>query len=118
VKRSRLKSRSSKRAEVYVHRRAAIEAMVADGVGCLICPVLVEAGVPTERCAGIQGLHERRKRSAGGSLLNPQNLIPACNWSNGWIEDNPAAARELFGSALVVREGDSEFESLGRRSDP
>ena len=98
-------------------RRPRIEAIVAAGVGCLICPLLVEAGV-TVRCAGrVEGLHERRKRSSGGSLVNPENLIPSCNWSNGWVEDEPRLARELFGSVLVVREGDAEWPSLGRRAD-
>jgi hypothetical protein len=76
-----------------------------------------EAGLEI-RCAGrIQGLHERRKRSAGGSLVNPENLIPACNWSNGFVEDQPALIRDLFGQALVVREGDEDWERLGARND-
>lgn len=61
-------------------------------------------------CGGAtQGLHERRKRSAGGSLTNRQNLIPACNHCNGWVEDNPLAARAI---GLAVRPGDPEWEEL------
>jgi hypothetical protein len=114
-----LRRRSAKREAVYAeHRRPLIRALNERGVGCLICPLLVEAGVFTH-CAGvIEGLHERRKRSAGGSLVNPSNLIPCCNWANGWVEDHPAEARDWFGSLLVVREGDPEWEVLGRRSDP
>lgn len=94
-----------------------IERLVAQGVGCLIGPLLEAAGVDVRCRRRVEGLHERRKRSAGGSLVNPENLIPACNWCNGWVEDEPALARELFGSVLVVREGDVEWGGLGARSD-
>lgn len=58
---------------------------------------------------GMEGLHERRKRSAGGSLVNLQNLMPACNPCNLWVEDYPEAARCI---GLVVRSGDPEWEEL------
>jgi len=94
-----------------------IIALTGAGVGCLICPVLRDAGIEV-RCSGrIEGLHERRKRSAGGSLVNPNNLIPACNWSNGFVEDQPTLIRDLFGQVLVVREGDEDWERLGARND-
>lgn len=118
LKRTPIKRRSAKREALYAeHRRPLIQSLNDRGVGCLICPLLREAGLATRCGGGIEGMHERRKRSAGGSLVNPANLIPACNWSNGWIEDNPAEARDLFGTALVVREGDPEYEALGARED-
>jgi len=93
-----------------------IKALVEAGVGCEICPMLAEAGLETH-CAGrIEGLHERRKRSSGGSLTNRANLVPACNWGNGWVEENPDLARG-FGAALVVREADPEWTRLGARED-
>lgn len=49
--------------------------------------------------------------------MNEANLIPACNWSNEWVEDRPRLVRELFGDRLVVREGDPEWEALGKRND-
>lgn len=98
-------------------RAPRVQRLVEAGVGCLIGPLLDTAGVDV-RCRGIvEGLHERRKRSAGGSLVNPENLIPACNVCNGWIEVEPGDARYLFGSVLVVREGDPEWDRLGRRAD-
>lgn len=40
--------------------------------------------------------HHRRNRGAGGSSLgeinSPENLLIACSWCNGWLEDNPAAS--------------------------
>lgn len=57
-----------------------------------------------------EGLHERRKQSAGGSLVKPANLVPACNPCNSWVEDNPTEARSL---GLAVRSGDTEWDELG-----
>ena len=118
LKRSRLRPRSEKREALYAEdRRPRIERLVADGVGCLIGPLLADARLGTQCSGRIEGLHERRKRSAGGSLVNPENLIPACNRCNGWVEDEPELARSLFGTALVVREGDDEWDRLGARED-
>ncbi len=94
-----------------------IVAIKKSGVGCLVCPLLEDEMIETKCAGGIQGLHERRKRSAGGSLENPKNLIPSCNWGNAYIENNPAQVRELFGSILVVREGDAEWNDLSIRND-
>lgn len=44
-------------------------------------------------------LHERKKRSQGGSLVDPVNLMASCTFCNGWVEDHPAMARSL---GLVV----------------
>lgn len=109
----RSKARTTQQAEVRVPM---IEQMVAAGRRCEVCPQLLALGIAL-RCSGrIQGLHERRKAGAGGSRQNPANLVPACNLGNGWIEDEPELARQL-GTALVVRESDPEWESLGRRAD-
>lgn len=98
-------------------RRPRIERIVAAGIGCLIGPLLADEGIDGICTGRVEGLHERRKRSAGGSLVNGENLIPACNRCNGWVEDNPAEARDVFGTALVVREGDEEWDRLGARHD-
>ena len=60
------------------------------------------------------GLHERRKRSAQGSLVNPANLVVSCGPCNSWIEDHPALAQRL---GLVVRSGDPEWDDLSRTND-
>lgn len=63
------------------------------------------------------GFHERRKRSSAGSLINPRNLLWACPRCNGFVEAEPALMRAHFGTALVVREGDQEWDGLGKRAD-
>lgn len=94
-----------------------IETMVAEGRSCEVCPLLASIGFETH-CAGrIEGLHERRKSGAGGSRVNEANLVPACNWGNTAVEDHAGPVRDLLGDRLVVREGDPEWERLGRRAD-
>jgi hypothetical protein len=44
-------------------------------------------------------VHERKKRSAGGSLVDPVNLLAACSNCNSWVEDHPALAKSM---GLVV----------------
>lgn len=64
---------------------------------------------------GAVGLHELRKRSAGGSLTNRANLLRCCSPCNSWVEDHPALARM---AGLVVRSGDSGWDELGADADP
>lgn len=113
-----LKSRSDKRAKFMAEDRVPyIKSLVAAGASCEIGPVLADVGIRPGCTYAICGLHERRKRSAGGSLTNRQNLIPACNICNGAVEDQAGLVRELLGDILIVREGDREWDSLGVRND-
>lgn len=118
LKRTPLKQRSEKRSKLMKEERVPlIQALVKAGFSCEIGPVLDHHGIAESvNCRNkIEGLHELRKRSAGGSLVNRNNLIPACIPCNGWVEDYPAVAHEL---GLVVREGDPEWDALGARNDP
>jgi hypothetical protein len=113
-----MRQRSAKRAkEMRTQRVPEVQRLVEEGATCQVCPVLQRLGIPI-RCAGqISGLHERRKSSSGGSRENPANLIPACNFGNGYIEDAVGPHRLLIEeSDLVVRQRDPEWESLGRRA--
>ena len=116
--RTPVKARSAKRSQVMRDDRVPmIKALVEAGVGCLIGPVLAEEGIHPGCTGEITGMHERRKRSSAGSLVNPENLIPACSICNSWVEDEAGLARELFGTALVVREGDEQWVRLSKRND-
>jgi len=119
-KRTPLRSRSGKRKKFMAEVRVpAIRKLVEAGCGCEIGPVLANAGMyEALHCRGvIEGLHERRKRSAGGSLINEANLVPSCNWCNGLIESEPNMIRRLTGSMFIVSEGDDEWDNLGKRND-
>jgi len=116
-KRSSLRKRSKGRQEFMKDVRVPmIQELVEAGHRCEIGPLLQKHGLDGWRdCRGcIEGLHELRKRSAGGSLVNPDNLIPSCNPCNGWVEDNPEEALIL---GLVLREGDPLFDLMGKRND-
>lgn len=111
-----MKQRSDRRAEhMATERIPAVKD--AQRAGCQICPALEQLGLSIGRCAGVQGIHERRKSGAGGSRVNPDNLVPCCNRSNGFIEDQPELVRAMFGTKFVVREGDPEWEDLSKRHD-
>ena len=97
-------------------RRPLVERLAAAGVKCEIRPVLEEAGIPHHCTYEIGGMHERRKSGAGGSRVRGENLIPACNWCNGFLEDEPELIRRLTGSVLVLRETEEEREEWERMS--
>ena len=114
---SPIRQRSEKRKKFMRDERVPlIEKLIKAGVRCEIGPVLAQAGLPVQCTGEIQGIHERRKRSAGGSLTKAENLIPSCNSCNGFIEDEPEIVRHYTGDMLVVREGDPEYEFLGSRN--
>ncbi len=80
---------------------------------CAAGPALAAEGITG--CTGrAQHWHERRKRSSAGSILNRANLVASCDVCNSLIEDHPLEARR---AGLVAREGDPDWESLGRRHD-
>lgn len=110
-----MKFRSPNMVVEQIERSAMIRQMEADGRSCEVCPLLAHVGIKTHCAHRIQGLHERRKSSSGGSRLNPANLIPACNWGNSALECIPAKVRELTRDRLVVRPGDDEWLELGAR---
>lgn len=124
--RTRLRQRSARRSDFMRDVRAPqVRALRAAGARCELGPVIASAGGRSGCTGRVEGMHERRKRSAGGSLVNPRNLMAACNRCNGWVEDElpvaVAADPEGWAAAaarLVVREGDDEWVELGRRADP
>ena len=70
-------------------------------------------------CWGDLTYHHRRKASSGGAYI-PANGACLCARHNTLVEDSP----EYFHGdgrfahlELVVREGDDEWESLGRRAN-
>lgn len=67
---------------------------------CEIGPLIQHKIEAYKNCTVIaQCIHERKKRSQGGSLVDTENLMASCFFCNGWVEDWPTLAREL---GLVV----------------
>lgn len=118
-----MKRESASKAAERAERRALVKALIDAGLWeCQIGPVLRrayfdEAFASRVRAADVDcldepsGIHERRKRSSGGSLKVLANLMPACTWHNQWVEREPELAHRL---GLVVRPGDREWFLLGR----
>lgn len=120
-----MRAQSNDKARERAERRALVEALIAaDLTECQVGAVLMRAlregavegdTLPVEEACGachmsMEGLHERRKRSAVGSLRTLVNLMPCCNPCNLWIEDHPAIAHQL---GLVVRPGDDDWFLCG-----
>jgi len=114
-----LAKRSAKRQKLMTEERIPmIVSLINAGYTCEIGPILADYDIPNPDCTTqIQGMHERRKRSSGGSLTNPSNLVPACNSCNGFVEEFPEIVREETGDLLVLREGDWEWGAMSRRQD-
>ena len=107
-RRTRLKSRSArKRADKPSEDKVRAVVFALDRERCRM------ADDPETTCGGELTYHHLRKASAGGAY-SVENGATLCVDHNGWVEDNPIAARRL---ELVVREGDPGWESLGRRAN-
>jgi hypothetical protein len=65
---------------------------------------LASDGAPGE-CFGPIAGHELLKRSRGGSITDMSNVVLACQYHNGWVEDNPQEAHQ-FGWAVHSWERD------------
>lgn len=126
MKRSPMNRQSPKKAAEQAQRRELVEALQRAGLWeCQIGQVF--ARIPTDlmqhewrhkfaaaaaACMGEPtGIHERRKRSAVGSLTTLANLMPACTPCNQWVEAEPEAAHAV---GLVVRPGDHEWFLCGK----
>ena len=81
----RLNPMSARRRKVNAERRRAAESL--DGEPCWLTTVV---------CTGqAEHWHELVGRAQGGSLVDPRNLVPACDRCNGWVEDHPETAAAL-----------------------
>lgn len=86
-RKTRLRSRSAKMARLYrTERVPLVKAMLEARPWCefpLGC---------TERSVDV---HELLARSAGGSIVDPENLRTSCRAHNHWAEDHPTAAEAI-----------------------
>jgi hypothetical protein len=100
-----------KRASLQRRYSTFVAGMLAVSPRCEVGPRIRRMVVHYRGCRRqASGLHHLRKRSAGGALCEPDNVMRCCDPCNGWIEDHPRQALEL---GLVVREGDRRWARLG-----
>lgn len=87
------------------------------GKPCEVGPALKRVCDAYDDCTGrAQTLHERRKRSAGGSVLKLANVMPSCFICNDAVENIPMI-HFAQAAGVVVREGDPEWDELGKGDD-
>mgnify|MGYP000851014786 FL=1 len=87
-----MRSVSKKRAAELRKRRRIVERMKADG------PVLCQ------RCGRLaDDLHERLSRARGGSITDPENLIPLCRDDHRWVTEHPIEAEQEGWSCSALR---------------
>lgn len=73
--------------------KAMVEVRGRDQHACQLQAVIGTA------CHGPLHGHEILKRSRGGSITDPANIMLACDGHNGWVEDHPMLA-EVYGLSL------------------
>jgi hypothetical protein len=99
VKRSPVNQISQKRRKLMRERRAMLDETFGpkEEWQCSIPPMGITYW---GECYGEVNGHELRKRSAGGSITDPENVVLLCNHHNQMVENRPIEARAL---GLVVR---------------
>lgn len=84
MKRTRLKPRSAKMANLYAtQRRKIVAELLANQPLCAKC-------MRTYAC----DVHEIKSRARGGSITDLENLIVLCRECHSWITTHPAEALE------------------------
>jgi hypothetical protein len=82
LKRTRLRPVSVRRAKENILRRKNLHAAYGESPMCYRC-----------HFQPARDGHELTRRSAGGSILDPENCRPVCAECHRFIHDNPAAAK-------------------------
>ena len=95
MKRTQMKPMSDKRRDVNIKRKAAMIIAFGDP-RTWKCQIGETIGTP---CFGEVHGHEILSRSRSGrrdeNLLDMTGVLLACDYHNGWLEDNPKVAHEL-----------------------
>jgi hypothetical protein len=108
-----MRHRSIKMARVYRQERVPlVKEMLAENPNCELFNRIrrVDPGYRSCHRHAI-GLHELKKRSAGGSITDRDNVLRCCGPCNSFIEDSPDLA---WRCGLVMRRGDT-IEDVRRR---
>lgn len=113
MKRTPLKPRSAKMAKVYrTERIPLVEQWLSESQICEVGPKIRAVKPEYQKCLGeADCLHELKKRSAGGSITDPDNLIRSCWVCNQEVEDWPDIAWQ---AGLVVRFGETVDDAKNR----
>mgnify|MGYP006280311551 CR=1 FL=1 len=91
-----MRHRSKKKEAEYRLRRPLVARLLNERPYCEACPVFAEydGKVIYTRQKSVD-IHELKRRSQGGSILDEDNLLSVCRSCHSRIGNNPALAFEL-----------------------
>lgn len=81
---------NARRAENKIRGAVLADVLMRDGYRCKVRDYL-----PDVFCLGRLTGHELLSRGRGGSIINPANIVAACERHNGYLHDNPEKAHAL-----------------------
>ena len=91
-----LRRRSKKKEAQYVLRREVVSRLLAERPFCQACPVFAKHdGKMTYVRRGSVDIHELKRRSQGGSILDEDNLLAVCRECHNRIGREPQLAFDL-----------------------
>jgi 5-methylcytosine-specific restriction endonuclease McrA len=96
LKRSPLAKRSKKMADIYKERVPLVKQLLKERPWCEACPVFAEfdnLAVYVRRPS--IDIHELKRRSQGGSILDEENLMAVCRECHRRIGNHPQLAFDL-----------------------
>jgi hypothetical protein len=94
MKRTRLKPMSAKRRKQNAERRAALHAIYGEHPRCALCGPLRSHGIVTGCNGWADDGDEVLRRSAGGSITDPENVRPVGRACHRWATEHPKQMRE------------------------
>lgn len=93
MKRTRLKPMSAKRRKLNEQRRAILHAAFGVNPRCALCLPLRERGVITGCDGWATDADEITRRSAGGSIVDVENIRPVGRACHRWATEHPREMR-------------------------
>jgi hypothetical protein len=96
LKRTPLAKRSKKTEKVYEVRRPLVKRLLAERPWCEACPVFAQHdGLIAYKRNPSVDIHELKRRSQGGSILEESNLLAVCRQCHRRIGEQPQLAFDL-----------------------
>lgn len=107
LKRTPLAKRSKKTQDIYKERVLLVKRLLLERPWCEACPIFAgHDGVVSYVRRPSQDIHELKRRSQGGSILNEENLMAVCRKCHRRIGEHPQLAFDL-GLAIHGWENDN-----------
>lgn len=85
---------SDRRRSENRERRDALHARFGQYPDCALRPLLALIGITVCQGAAVDG-HEISTRGRGGSITDPDNVLPGCRGCHRWVTDHPIEAAEI-----------------------